>query len=183
LRYLPVLTILLDRVDMSLFIVDSQSLFKVDVFAQRAVAASSVATVFSLLCDGWFLGRYYRLQTREFLIRARDMYDSFVFFSLSARLPSVGATISLLALGAFAGRIAYRTLPAFVTVLGIMFCLIMGLQFIVRGTEMVYFSVAEVLSTVVGWMQLVIGKARGRVENNLHPPIHTLAEAESRPPV
>ncbi|KAJ7918148.1 hypothetical protein B0H13DRAFT_301347 [Mycena leptocephala] len=68
-------------VDISLFTIDSQSLFQVGKLEQKAVAASNVATGLGLLCDLWFYGRYYRLQIGVFLNRARDaVYGSYIFF-------------------------------------------------------------------------------------------------------
>jgi hypothetical protein len=97
--------------------------------------------------------------------RARDVYGSYAFFSLSARLPSLAVLISILALGVFVGRVAYQTLPAFVIVLGVVFAVVMGLQYIVRGSEVFYGSIAKALSTVAGWMQHLRDKARSAVGN------------------
>ncbi|KAJ7727042.1 hypothetical protein B0H14DRAFT_2480271 [Mycena olivaceomarginata] len=159
--FLPVL----GPADIALLIIDSQSMFKIDLFSQRAIVASSVATFLGLLCDLWFLARYYSLQPRMFMTQAQDVYGSYAFFSLSARLPSLAVLISILALGAFVGRVAYQTLPAFVIALGVVFAVVMGLQYIVRGSEVFYCSVAEALSTVAGWMQDLRDKARSAVGN------------------
>ncbi|KAJ6522426.1 hypothetical protein DFH09DRAFT_1286849 [Mycena vulgaris] len=155
----------LGAVDMSLLAIDSQSLFKIDLFSQRAIAASSAATGLGLLCDAWFLVRYYPLQPRVFMTRARDVYGSYAFFSLSARLPSLAVLISILALSAFVGRVAYQTLPAFVIVLGVVFAVVMSLQYIIRGSEVFYCSIAMALSTVAGWMRHLRDKARSAVRN------------------
>ncbi|KAJ7677657.1 hypothetical protein B0H17DRAFT_944646, partial [Mycena rosella] len=137
----------------SVFAIDPspQSLFKVDAFAQKAVAASSIATGLGILCTAWFLLRYYRLQSSVFKTRAKDINGSYLSFSLSARLPMLGALVSLAAMVAFIGRIAYNTLPAFVIVLAIAFCLIMGLQFLVRGSEMLYSFIVVLLTVVAAW--------------------------------
>ncbi|KAF8129642.1 hypothetical protein K438DRAFT_869951 [Mycena galopus ATCC 62051] len=155
----------LGAVDMSLLAIDSQSLFKIDLFSQKVIAASSAATGLGLLCDAWFLARYYPLQPRMFMARARDVYGSYAFFSLSARLPSLAILISILALGAFVGHVAYQTMPAFVIVLGVVFAVVMGLQYIVWGSEVFYCSIAKALSTVAGWMQHLREKARSAIRN------------------
>jgi hypothetical protein len=79
--------------------------------------------------------------------------NSYAFFSLSARLPLLAVLISILALGTFVVRVAYQTLPAFVIVLGVVFAVVMGLQYIFWGSEVFYCSIAKELSTVAGWMQ------------------------------
>ncbi|KAJ7918140.1 hypothetical protein B0H13DRAFT_301243 [Mycena leptocephala] len=179
------LLLALAAVDMSLFTIDSQSLFQVDVLEKKAVAASSVGTGLGLLCDLWFYGRYYRLQPGVFLSCARDtVYGSYIFFSLSARLPSLGALISLLALVTFVGSVAYRTLAAFVIVLAILFSGVMGLQFIARGTEVFYSCISGALGSVAGWIQLK-ARAIGKIKNgdNLRPPTNTVPEETSRRPL
>ncbi|KAJ7087084.1 hypothetical protein C8R44DRAFT_552517, partial [Mycena epipterygia] len=117
----------------SLFTTDPQSLFNIDEFAQKTIAAGSIGTSFGLVCTTWFLLRYYRLEPSVFMTRARDVYGSYLFFSLSARLPLFGTLVSLAALALFIGRVAYNTFPVFVIVLGVAFCLVMGLQYVVRG--------------------------------------------------
>jgi hypothetical protein len=58
------------------------------------------------------------ISVNQLQTQARDIYGSYAFFALSARLPSLAVLISVLALGAFVGRVAYQTFPAFVIVLG-----------------------------------------------------------------
>ncbi|KAJ6481902.1 hypothetical protein C8R45DRAFT_314374 [Mycena sanguinolenta] len=146
---------------MSLFAIDSQSLLGINSFSRKAVATSSIATFLGLVCDAWLLGRYYSLHTREFMSQARDIYGSYAFFALSARLPSLAVLISILALGAFVVCVVYQTLPALTIVLGSIFLIVMVLQFIIRGSEVFYCSIAEALSAVVRWIQELRAKTRG----------------------
>jgi hypothetical protein len=99
----------------------------------------------------------------------------------------MGALISLLALVAFVGSVAYRTLPVFVIVLAILFSSVMGLQFIARGTEVFYSCISGALGNVAGWIQFLGDKARAVGENkngDLRPPTNTVPEEiSSRPPV
>ncbi|KAJ7268289.1 hypothetical protein C8J57DRAFT_1131282 [Mycena rebaudengoi] len=122
----------------SVFAIAPGSLFKVDEFAQKAIAASGISTGLGILCDGWFLLQYSRLYGGIFRIRTKDIYDSYLFFSLSARLPVFGAIISLGALVLFIARIAYNTIPGFVLAMTTIFCVVMGLQFIMRAAEILY---------------------------------------------
>ncbi|KAJ7603518.1 hypothetical protein DFH06DRAFT_1088697 [Mycena polygramma] len=173
---------LLLTLDIALFTIGSPSLFTVDAFGQKVINASGVATIFGLLCDGWFYVRYHHLQTKAFLTRARDIYNGYAFFALSARLPSLGALLSLSALLMFVGRTAFKRAPVLVVVLIALFFVLLGLQFIVRGTEVVYCSVSGALSAVVGWAQRGREKIAALVENRnaLQPP--SLAET-GRPEV
>ncbi|KAJ7087088.1 hypothetical protein C8R44DRAFT_900732 [Mycena epipterygia] len=149
--------------ETSIFTTDPQSLFEVDAFAQKAIAASSVATSFGILCNTWFVLRYYRLESSVFMTRARDIYGSYLFFSLSARLPLAGTLFSLAALTVFIGRIAYNTFPVFVIWLGVAFCLVMGLQFVARGAEVLYSLIALQLS-VLGERSVAPFRNQSRVD-------------------
>ncbi|KAJ7230854.1 hypothetical protein B0H12DRAFT_1029812, partial [Mycena haematopus] len=162
------------RVDVSLFTIDSQSLFKINSLAMKAVTASSIVTFLGLLCNLWFFGRYYYLHRGSlwcaplpsFLFRAtkaRDIYGSCAFFSLSARLPSLAVLISILALGTFVVCVVYQTLPTLTIVLGSIFFIVMGLQFIVRGSEVLYSSIADALSITAKWIRVLRDKARSVV--------------------
>jgi hypothetical protein len=89
-----------------------------------------------------------------------------------------------MALVTFVGSVAYRTLPAFVIVLAILFSGAMGLQFIARGTEVFYSCISGALGSVAGWIQL---KARAirKIKNgdNLRPPTNSVPEETSRRPL
>ncbi|KAJ7216417.1 hypothetical protein GGX14DRAFT_391244 [Mycena pura] len=110
----------LTAMSISLFTIDAQSLFKVDEFAQKAIAISTVATGLGILCNTWFLHR------------ARCIYGSHLLFSLSAKFTSLVVIVSLGSLMAFGGRIVCNILPALVIVLGItLLIIIMGFRIIV----------------------------------------------------
>ncbi|KAJ7321951.1 hypothetical protein DFH08DRAFT_357448 [Mycena albidolilacea] len=164
-------------VTVSLFTIDSQSLFKIDLFSQRAIAASSIASFLGFLCALWFLWRYYPLESTVFMTQARDIYGSYAFFALSARLPSLAVKISVMALGAFVGRVAYQTFPAFVIVLGSIFLAVMVLQFILRGSEALYCSIAEALSAVAERTKDLRNWARSVVERKGDLPTHATPES------
>ncbi|KAF7351889.1 hypothetical protein MVEN_01150600 [Mycena venus] len=171
----------LGTMDIALLVIDPQSVFTIDLVSRRAIAASSAATLLGFFSDLWFLGRYYSLQPKMFMTQTKDVYGSYAFFSLSARLPSLAVLISILALSVFIGRVAYQVLPAFVIVLGVVFAVVMILQYIVRGSEVFYCSIAQALSTVGGWMQHLRNKARNAVRNESDLPTNGIpAESNGR---
>ncbi|KAJ7216418.1 hypothetical protein GGX14DRAFT_604683, partial [Mycena pura] len=104
-------------VSISLFTIDKQSLFVVDEFAEKAIAVSTVATGLGILCNTWFLVQFRHLERRDFLHRARCIYGSYLFFSLSAKFPSLAVLVSRGSLMAFGGRIVLNILPTLVIVL------------------------------------------------------------------
>ncbi|KAJ7226906.1 hypothetical protein GGX14DRAFT_693037 [Mycena pura] len=125
----------LAAMNMSLFTIDSQSLFEVDEFAQKAIAASTVATGLGILCDAWFLVRFLHLRRWDFINRARGIYGSDLLFCLSAKLPSLTALVSLGSLMAFGGHIACNVLPpVLVVMMGlVLLALVMGVGYLVNG--------------------------------------------------
>ncbi|KAJ7443918.1 hypothetical protein B0H11DRAFT_452644 [Mycena galericulata] len=154
----------LAALETSVFTLSPQTVFNVDSFAQKVIAASSVATGFGIICDAWFLIRYYRLPSATFMTRSQDIYGSYLFFSLSARLPLLGTIIALGALMLFIGRIAFNTVPAFVIGLGLIFIIILGLQFLVKGTEITYSTISATASAVAGWASFFRVTSEGNVE-------------------
>ncbi|KAJ7216421.1 hypothetical protein GGX14DRAFT_391248 [Mycena pura] len=127
----------LAAMNMSLFTIDSQSLFKVDEFAQKAIAASTVAIGLGILSDAWFLVQFRHLRRWDFVSRARGIYGSDLLFCLSAKLPTIAALVSLASLMAFDGRIACNVLPVLVVMMGlILLALVIGVGYLVNGVAM-----------------------------------------------
>ncbi|KAJ7216406.1 hypothetical protein GGX14DRAFT_441450 [Mycena pura] len=58
----------LAAMNMSLFTIDTQSLFKVDDFALKAIATSAVASGLGILCDACFLLQFHHLQRQDFMV-------------------------------------------------------------------------------------------------------------------
>ncbi|KAF7366342.1 hypothetical protein MSAN_00890600 [Mycena sanguinolenta] len=173
----------LATIDMSLFAIDAQSLFRINSFSRKAIATSGIATFLGFVCGTWFWGRYRSLQPREFMTRARDIYGSYAFFALSARLPSLAVLISMSALGAFVVCVAYETLPVLTIVLGSIFFIMMGLQFIIRGSEVFYGSILEAFLTAARWIQQLRDKARRvaiRAPSDLPPDAGEHSQADGR---
>ncbi|KAJ7216419.1 hypothetical protein GGX14DRAFT_358900 [Mycena pura] len=142
---------------LSLFTIGAQSLFVVDEFAQKAIAVSTVATGLGILCNAWFLVQFRHLERRDFMHRARCMYGSYLFFSLSAKFPSLAVIVSLGSLMAFGGRIVCNILPPLVIVLGI------TMLIIVSGATLLC-SIVHGCISAFGWIVRIGGVGnRGNV--------------------
>jgi len=139
----------LAALEASVFATDPGSSFKVDDFAQHAIATGSIATGLGIVCDLWFLLRYYRLELPVFITRAKDIYGSYLFFSLSARLPVLSMIISTTSLVFFLGRVAYNSLPGAVVAISLIFVLIMGLQFVVWGVNLLFRWIVSALAAIM----------------------------------
>jgi hypothetical protein len=171
--------LLLYSVDTSVFGFSSGDLFLVDNFAKRALIISSVAAAIGLFVDVWFIFAYSGADARKFQVRflpvyqrrdiltthppqslALDLYNSYFFFALSSRLPLVALFVSVLALVAFLGAIAWAAWPAAVLVMCVLSGLLVSLQFIVYGCHRIALGLAWIVRGV--WLGVLYVSRRTR---------------------
>jgi len=129
------LLVALAAVNTGVFTISGDSLFKVNPYARYAVASSSAFTGLGLTCDAWFLFRYHWTPTHVILTRALDVYSSYFFFSLSARLPALCMLTSACSLTAFLALVAYEAWPRGVLVTCFIWGVLVTLQFLVYGVH------------------------------------------------
>ncbi|EDR07297.1 uncharacterized protein LACBIDRAFT_328163 [Laccaria bicolor S238N-H82] len=98
-------------VDTAVFSISQGSLFNVNFYARRAIATSSIASGLGIACDAWFLLQYNWADLQTFIARARDVYGSYFFFSLSARVPGLCMFTSALSLMLFLELVAFDAWP------------------------------------------------------------------------
>ncbi|KAN0136066.1 hypothetical protein V8E53_006227 [Lactarius tabidus] len=147
-------------VDTSVFGFSSGDLFLVDNFAKRALIISSVASAIGLFVDVWFIFAYSGADARKFQSLALDLYSSYFFFALSSRLPLVALFVSVLALVAFLGAIAWAAWPAAVLVMCVLSGLLVSLQFIVYGCHRIALGLAWIVRGV--WLGVLYVSRRTR---------------------
>ncbi|PPQ82814.1 hypothetical protein CVT25_009192 [Psilocybe cyanescens] len=131
------------RVDTAVFSISPDSIFNVDSYAKAAIATSSVASGLGIACDAWFLLRYNWADLRTFIIRAKDLYGSYFFFSLSARVPAFCMFISAVSLMGFLAVVAFAAWPQGVIGISFLVGVIMSMQFLVYGAHWCANRVAE----------------------------------------
>ncbi|TFK35298.1 hypothetical protein BDQ12DRAFT_688289 [Crucibulum laeve] len=141
--YVGGLLVALAAVDTAVFAISNDSMFGVNAAARDAIAASSIASGLGIACDAWFLLRYNWADLRTFIHRALDVYNSYFFFSLSARVPALCMFISALSLMGFLGLVAYDAFPQGVIVVCFLVGVVMSLQFLVYGVHRCVSLVAE----------------------------------------
>ncbi|KAF8803090.1 hypothetical protein BYT27DRAFT_7195962 [Phlegmacium glaucopus] len=129
------LLVALAAVDTAVFSISPGSLFTVDTYAKGAIAASSIASGLGIACDAWFLLRYNWADLHTFIVRARDVYGSYFFFSLSARVPALCMFISAFCLMGFLGLVAFNAWPQGVIAVCFLVGVVMSLQFLVFGAH------------------------------------------------
>ncbi|RDB24425.1 hypothetical protein Hypma_008469 [Hypsizygus marmoreus] len=133
--YVGGLLVALAAVSTAVFAISTDSMFVVQSYARIAIAASSVASGLGIACDAWFLLRYNWADLHTFINRARDLYSSYFFFCLSARVPALCLFVSALSLMAFLGLVAFEVWPLGVLVTCFIVGLVMTLQFLVFGAH------------------------------------------------
>ncbi|EDQ98372.1 uncharacterized protein LACBIDRAFT_336018 [Laccaria bicolor S238N-H82] len=116
-------------VDKAVFSISPGSLFDVNSYARSAIATSSIASGLGIACDAWFLLRCNWADLQTFIARARDVYGSYFFFSLSARVPGLCMFISALSLMLFLELVAFDAWPESVITICSMVGVVMSLQF------------------------------------------------------
>jgi hypothetical protein len=118
-------------------------MFLINDYAKNAIALSSVASGVGLACDAWFLLRYTWLDVQAFSTRARDVYDTYLFFSISARVPTICTCLSAVSLTGFLALVAFGTWPEAVLILCFFVGVIMSLQYLVYGVHIAARTVAN----------------------------------------
>jgi len=137
------LLVALAAVDTAVFSISPDSIFIVNPYARSAIAASSISSGLGIACDAWFLLRYNWADLTTFIDRARDVYGSYFFFSLSARVPAFCMFISAVSLMGFLGLVAFEAWPQGVIVVFFFVGVVMSMQFLVYGVHMAARTVAN----------------------------------------
>ncbi|THU85448.1 hypothetical protein K435DRAFT_843269 [Dendrothele bispora CBS 962.96] len=135
--YIGGLLVALAAVNTAVFAIGSDAIIQVNKYAISFVAASSVFTGLGIVCNAWFFLRYAWCDLDTFLVRSRDIYSTHIFFSISARIPALCLFLSSLTLLGFLALTAYAAWPTGVIVVCFLVGVVMGLQFVVRGVEVV----------------------------------------------
>lgn len=125
--------IALASVDAAVFAIGSDSLFEITPVARSLIATSSTSSGLGIVCTAWFIFRYNFAPTPVISTRARDIFDSYFFFALSARMPVVCMLISGGALMVFLVIVAWESYPEGVLVVSGFVGMMMTLQFLVWG--------------------------------------------------
>lgn len=111
--------------------------------------------------------------------RAVDVFDSYMFFSLSARVPTLSALFSTFTLMMCIGSLAYNAFPVGVAIVFFLFGMLITLQFLVYGMR--WF--ARAIARVIGGAFKLVSRlwTFGRVESKLErsPTVATVATTAS----
>ncbi|KAG6883145.1 hypothetical protein C0993_007608, partial [Termitomyces sp. T159_Od127] len=131
--YVGGLLVALAAVNTAVFAIGPDAVFDVESYTRSAIAASSVCTGLGIACDAWFLLRYTWAPLPTFITRALDIYSTYMFFSLSARVPALCLFLSAFALMLFMALVSFEVWPAGVLIMCFGVGAVMALQFLVYG--------------------------------------------------
>ncbi|KAK0220466.1 hypothetical protein IW262DRAFT_1026537 [Armillaria fumosa] len=120
-------------VDTAVFSISPDTLFVISPIARSFIALSSAACGLGIFCDVWFIFRYNFVPLDTARVRSRDMFGSYFFFSLQARVPIICMLISGVSLMGFLGIVAWSVWPTGLLVLSFLVGVLMTLQFLVFG--------------------------------------------------
>ncbi|PFH45778.1 hypothetical protein AMATHDRAFT_71094 [Amanita thiersii Skay4041] len=146
--YVGGLLVALAAVNTAVFSISPDSVFKVNSWARSAIATSSVASGLGIASDAWLLFRYNWASLNTFIHRAKDVFDTYLFFSLQARVPAFCMLLSAISLMTFLSLVAYDVWPEGVLVLCFLIGVMMSLQFVAYGARWCVFCVYGVVGVV-----------------------------------
>lgn len=146
----------------------SASAFLITHFARRAIAVGSVASGLGLTITAWFLLLYSNATSPKFQVgvllfcsahrttqadvlfqrMAMDVYGTYMFFCISARIPALCMFTSAFALMTFLLSVAWTAWPTAVLVMSFMAGVLISLQFIVYGVHCVVVLIAEITRNI-----------------------------------
>ncbi|RPD54492.1 hypothetical protein L226DRAFT_494380 [Lentinus tigrinus ALCF2SS1-7] len=120
-------------IDAAVFGFAPDGLFAVEGFSREAVSIGAIAAGIGLVCDAWFLIMYSGANVQKFQRLAKDVYNTYFFFCLICRLPTVCMFVSALALMGFLFAVAWTAWPTAVLVMSFVAGFLLTSQFLVFG--------------------------------------------------
>ncbi|KAH7906824.1 hypothetical protein BJ138DRAFT_1071217 [Hygrophoropsis aurantiaca] len=132
----------------------SGTLFGVDGIATRSIAVGSISSGIGIAIDAWFMLAYTGADASKFQKLALDVYGTYLFFCISARLPALCMFISACALMTFLLVVAWSAWPTAVLVMSFVAGTVVSLQFIVYGVHCIFsclFKIARRVKGAVLW--------------------------------
>ncbi|TCD59964.1 hypothetical protein EIP91_011005 [Steccherinum ochraceum] len=123
------------------------TIFAVDGIAKRSVVIGSIAAGIGLAIDVWFIIKYSGADGRKFQRAALDVYNTYFFFCLTCRFPTLCLLVAACALMVFLLAVAYVAWPDAVLVMSVIAGMLMTLQYLVYG----FHRAGNVVVWVVRW--------------------------------
>ncbi|KAI0658266.1 hypothetical protein C8Q70DRAFT_994149 [Cubamyces menziesii] len=122
-------------IDSAVFGFAPGSMYVIDGFSQSVVAIGAIAAGIGLVTDAWFLVLYSGASAEKFQRVAKDVYNTYFFFCLTCRLPTMCMFVSAIALMFFLLGVAYTAWPTAVLVMSFCAGLLFSSQFLIFGAH------------------------------------------------
>ncbi|KZT22666.1 hypothetical protein NEOLEDRAFT_1243762 [Neolentinus lepideus HHB14362 ss-1] len=103
--------IALAAIDATVFGLTPDSTFAIDSLAKRSVAAGGLAAGLGLAIDVWLILQYNCADPRKFQTRALGVFDNYISFCITCRLPTLCLFVSTCALLLFLCSVAFAVWP------------------------------------------------------------------------
>ncbi|EPQ59989.1 hypothetical protein GLOTRDRAFT_134768 [Gloeophyllum trabeum ATCC 11539] len=110
-NYVGASLIALAAIDATVFGLSPDAIFRVDGLAQHAVAAGGLAAGLGLAIDAWLILQYNCTDPQKFQTRALGIWDNYIAFCLTCRLPALCLVLSAVALLLFLCAVAFDVWP------------------------------------------------------------------------
>ncbi|KAH7910097.1 hypothetical protein BJ138DRAFT_1065884 [Hygrophoropsis aurantiaca] len=126
----------------------------VDNIATRSIAVGSISSGIGITIDAWFTLAYSGADASKFQKLALDVFGTYKFFCITARLPALCMFVSACALMIFLLVVAWSAWPTAVLVMCIVSGVVVTLQFIVYGACCVFsciFEIARRIKRAILW--------------------------------
>lgn len=160
----------LGAVDVAVLAINGDdAIIPLNPLSLRAIALSSTFTGLGITTLAYFILRYSLSPPHLFRVRAQDVYGGYIFFALSARVPTLCMVASAMTLLAFLTVVAFEVWPVGVVVGCFLVGMLMSLQFLVYGCHMFVRGVIGVVRGVVGLVRRVVLRTAAEASGNGAP--------------
>ncbi|KIY42915.1 hypothetical protein FISHEDRAFT_79052 [Fistulina hepatica ATCC 64428] len=134
-------------VDVGIFSIGDGTIFGVifDSITETALSVSSTTSVIGTLCGAWYISRY---DARNIKDRAVDVFRTYLFFSVSCRVPGLWLLVSTSSVLVFLCIVAYNRSPRAVLACAGIFGALMTLQYFWYATRHVLVKGKDALASV-----------------------------------
>ncbi|KAH9854503.1 hypothetical protein C2E23DRAFT_884079 [Lenzites betulinus] len=154
------------------FAPDSTS-FTVDGFSRSVVAIGAIAAGLGLVSDAWFLVLYSGANGAKFQRVAKDVYNSYFFFCLTCRLPTMCMFLSTLSLMFFLLAVAWTAWPTAVLVMSFAAGILLTSQFLV-------FGIHRAVNFIIWVVRVAWRKAAGARQTPSPPHLRVTSEPQTQ---
>jgi len=122
--------------------------FQMTTLTQQLIAVSSIFTGLGLAIDAWFMLRYGLSNAAKFQKNALDVYDTYLSFSVTSRIPIIFTFLSACSLTAFLVIVSASVWPTAAIVLCGMAGVVCTLQYLIYGLHSLWCFGQRVLRAI-----------------------------------